>query len=168
MKNKKKAEISQMFTYISTAIVIVIIIGFGVMWLYNLLTNVKDIECIQFKKNLELKIRNNIDYGKIDNRPIRVDCDFRQICFITDPIHKEYSHATTGDILDVFINDTLKGNVKQNVFFINQIPENFFYLEKLVVNNNNENLLCFNVTRLGIQFKLEGRGNHVLLSKLEN
>jgi hypothetical protein len=163
MRSKKKGEVSQIFTYISTAIVIVIVLGFGIKWLSGLLGNVSEIECVQFKKDLELRIRNNMDYGKIDTRPLRVDCDFREVCFMSDPIFdKDMKIDESGTILTRLMNHSIEGNVKQNVFFINNIPESFFYLEKLVVTDN---YLCFNVTKLGLNVRFEGQGNHVLLSK---
>ena len=161
MIKNKKAEVSQIFTYISTGIVIVIILGFGFNWLMNLLGNVSDVECIQFKKNLELKVRNNIEFGKVDARPIRVNCDFRQICFTTDPMFQSVS--VDGNNFPI-INNSLTSRAKQNVFFINHIPESFFYLEKLVVDSN---IQCFNVTNLGLDIRLEGKGNHVFLSRNE-
>lgn len=165
MITKKKADISQTFTYISTAIVIVVVLGFGIMWLNKILTNVSEIECVKFKKDLELKVRNNIEYGRIDSRPLRVDCDFREICFVSDPFLFDDPNENPISNLDVhpIINDTYTGNVKQNVFFINHVvPEDFFYLERLRVYGD---YLCFNVTRLGINMRLEGRGNYVLLSR---
>jgi hypothetical protein len=166
MIKSKKADISQTFVYLSTALVIVIVLGFGFKWLMALFTNVSEVECIQFRKNMELKVRNNIEFGKIDLRPIKVDCDFRQVCFVSDPL-------MDGDVatpyLDSFnpatkniIQHGIQGKVKQNVFFINNIPESFFYLEKLSVPNG---IQCFNITSLGLNMKLEGKGNKVLLSK---
>lgn len=161
MKNKK-AEVSQVFTYISTAIIVVLVVGFGVMWISNLLSNVSEIECVKFKTDLERRIRTNLDFGKIDTRPLRVDCDFREICFITDPLLEPITYNENTGALDYIINTTYSANVPQNVFFVNQVPESFFYLEKLEVKNNKQ---CFNVTNLGIDIRLEGKGNKVMLSK---
>lgn len=162
MISKKKGDTSQIFTYISTAIVIIVVLGFGVHWISGLLRNVSDIECIQFKRDLELRVRNNLDYGKIDTRPLRVDCDYREICFISDPLSFDETYHSDGTALSSIINSTYAGNVPQNVFFNNHIPESFYYIEKLSVEGNK---LCFNITRLGLEFQLEGMGSHVLLTR---
>ena len=166
MISKKKADASQMFTYISTAIVIVVVLGFGIHWLMGLLDNVSEIECVQFKKDLEIRVRNNLDYGRVDTRPLRVDCDVREICFITDTLFEKKSHSynDNGDVLDYLINSTYSGNVQQNVFMLNNIPVDFFYLEKLYVEPNNLPL-CFNVTNIGLNVRFEGQGNHVILKR---
>jgi hypothetical protein len=154
----KKSEVSQVFIYISTAMVIVIVLGFGFSWLFNLYKNVSDVECLQFKKNLELKVRNNIDYGKVDISPLKVDCNFREICFVSDPIM--FNPQVTSNEYPI-INDSLNGKIKSNVFFRNQISESFFYLEKLEVKDH---IKCFNITRLSLELRFEGKGSHVLLS----
>lgn len=164
MIKSKKADVSQTFVYLSTALVIVIVLGFGFKWLMALFTNVSEVECIQFRKNMELKVRNNIEFGKIDLRPIKVDCDFRQVCFVSDPMMGvvDPNLGSFNPATQNIIQDGLNGNVKQNVFFINQIPESFFYLEKLSVPNG---IQCFNITSLGLNMKLEGKGNKVELSQ---
>jgi hypothetical protein len=153
----KKSEISQVFVYLSTAMVIVIVLGFGFKWLSGLIFKVSEVECVQFKIELERRVSNNLDFGKINTKPIRVDCDFREICFVSDPIMFNPQVNSNYPI----INDSLNGNVKNNVFFRNQITESFFYIEELKVEND---IKCFNVTNLGLEFKIEGKGNHVLLS----
>jgi hypothetical protein len=165
MIKNKKAQISQIFVYISTGIVIVIVLGFGFNWLSGLFGKVSEVECVQFKKNLELKVRNNIDFGKIDTRPLKVDCDFREICFVSDPVNIDNVQVTGSDPIRKIINDSVSGKVKQNVFFINQIPESFFYVEKLEVDGN---IKCFNITSLGLEFMLEGKGDRVFLTNMPN
>ena len=46
--------------------------------------DVSDIQCIDFQKDLEKKLRGDKSTGTVDEVALRVNCDFMEICFVSD------------------------------------------------------------------------------------
>lgn len=156
----KKAQISQVFVFIISAIVIVSVLGFGVHSIFKLSHDVNKVQCLKFKEDLNTKLTENKAYGSVDDTTIKVDCDYREICFISDPMSGN-SPLELGEY--PIIEDSADSGVKQNVFFRNSITEDFYYIEDLRVGNDGGGIICQDVTngRLNLHFK--GKGSYVEL-----
>ena len=156
----KRAQISQVFVFIISAIVIVAVLGFGVNSIFKLSHDVSKVQCLKFKEDLKAKLTENKAYGSVDDTTIKVDCDYREICFISAPV----SGNSQSDFSEYpIIKDSADSRVKQNVFFRNSITEDFYYIEDLRVGNDGEGIICQDVTngRLNLHFK--GKGSYVEL-----
>ncbi len=157
----KKAQVSQIFVFIISGIIIVAVLGFGVSSIFKLMGTVDEVQCMKFKEDLSAKLTKNKAYGSVDTSEIGVDCDYRQICFISDPAMDGWVKSSIENDYPI-IQDSEDGNVKQNVFLINSISEDFYYIKDLKVSS--PGYFCTDITggRLGLH--LEGKGSFVLLN----
>lgn len=157
-----KGQVSQVFVYIITAIVIVSVLGFGVRAIFKLMSDVDDVACLKFKTDFEKRIQKNKAFGTVDEANIRVGCDYPIICFVSDKQNSkwtEYSGSPTFHPYPV-IKNSWDDKARQNLFFVNQIAEEFHYVPDLVVENS---IQCYPNSPSGIKLKFRGLGDATLL-----
>ena len=167
-----KAQISQVFVYIISAIVIVAVLGFGVKSIFKLNHDVNDVKCLQFKKDFEKKIYEDKAYGTVDITRLKVGCGFKEVCFATDRNSDSNSLDNNNpssinylSSYDPIIGNSWDDKAKQNLFFKNTITEEFYYVPDLLVEDG---VQCFSVDHSGIPLKLRGLGDATLLEKQED
>jgi hypothetical protein len=159
-----KAQISQIFVYIMTALVIGAVLVFGVNAIFKLTRQVEEVKCVQFKQDLAKLLDTHSEYKTRATKDLSVDCDFREICFVTDPeIYSEHSFTLnpSGDVdYDPIIMDAVdysngyNNPAKLNVFFKNNAVEDAFYIPDIHAPNG----VCFDADTGKIKVKLEGLG----------
>lgn len=151
---RKKGDISQVFIYIITGIIMVAVLGFGVRALLGLIDWQNEMQCVKFKEDLKQRMQDDNTFGVVDKRPLEVDCEFRQICFV------DLETYQSGDI-DTIVDDSVISNAKQNVFFRNSITEDFYYVENMVVEGG---YICKDATNGAIEdIGFKGLGGKVFV-----
>jgi hypothetical protein len=156
----RKGEVSQIFVYIMTGIIIVSVLGFGAKMLLGLKNTAEQINCINFKQDLKERINKDMSYGVIDNKPMRVGCDVKSICFVD---LGQSVPPWPAKPLDPLIEDSWSSKTKQNVFLLNDITEDFHYVEGITVSSP-DYIVCKNVTNGYIKIRIEGLGDSVIIS----
>jgi len=163
----KSGQISQVFIYIMSGIIITAVLGFGVKMMFDVTNKSDDIACLRFKENLRRTVQSDMGYGTVDKLDLNVDCDYRQICFVDLTKSAPTSNAVDaipGDVTKQkypIIWDSWNNKVKQNVFFVNNVAEDFYYIENLHVARKS---VCKDITNAGVRVTLKGKGKYVILS----
>ncbi|MDB4303369.1 hypothetical protein N9934_01080 [Desulfosarcina sp.] len=149
----KSAQISQVFIYIMSGIIIVAVLGFGIKYIYDIMGKADEIACVKFKQDLDNQFSKYAKFGSVYEERLKMDCDFRQLCFI------DLNYNPSSQFREDYpiIADSLLSNVNKNVFFVNNIAEDFYYIENLKVESGYQ---CYNNTPTGFMVKLKGDGKN--------
>lgn len=158
----KSAQASQIFIYIMSGIIIIAVLGFGARSIFNLVQTAEEVGCIGFKNDLENRIAADIGYGVVDDKPIKVGCNYKEICFIdlesSPPAGFDNSHPV--------IYDSWSGGARQNIFLRNTIAEEFMHVDSLSARNEHtgEPFVCSDIKSGTAKLKFKGRGDSVLVT----
>jgi hypothetical protein len=166
-----KAEISgTMVMYIMSAVVIMMVIGYGINQMLNLQGDLSKINCLNFRKQLKERIIKDRPLGTIDSKGIVVNCDTPRICFID--LDAESSDMT---IDNKIISSSWGKGVRKNVFLLDEdmvFPMGSFYVKGLKPIGEDEqgntiHYLCVDVKSGFLDVLLQGRGRYVVIKKNE-
>lgn len=158
----KKAQIyGQIFIYILTIVLVSFILVYG----YNAVKNLKDgaeqISCLKFKNDLTSAVEIvSSDFGSVKRKDIELCGNYKQICFVET--FENFDRSNPQGTNDPIIIDNIKSNTRKNVFLADNIAKESFYIGVISVDND---VLCIKSTGNKLSLRLEGKGNHVLLSK---
>lgn len=155
-----KGQASQIFTYIISGLVIVSVLVFGVKWIFQVMNTADEIECLDFKQNLEHRLKRDMGYGKVDKADLRVGCETSQICFV-DPSKTSTPEIEKNEYPVIY--DSWEDGADTNIFFVNNIAEGFHHVENLEVED--PYYICKNVTGGSVEFTFEGQGDSVLVKE---
>ncbi len=154
-----KAQIyGQIFIYILTIILISFILVYG----YNAVRNFKEraekVSCLKFKNDLINAIESiSSDFGSIKRKELQLCNGYTQVCFV-----ETFESPNLPSNIDPIIKDSILSNTGRNVFLIENIAKESFYTGKISVEPD---VLCIKAVNNKINLKLEGKGNHVIISQ---
>ena len=153
---------SQLYSHIFVYILTILLISFILVYGYNAVQDFKQraeqVQCLKFMKDLQNAVESiSSDFGSIKRKDLQLCGDYAQVCFI----ESVQSPNLPGGI-DPIIKDSILSNTGNNVFLVEKIAKDSFYTGKISVEPD---VLCIKVVGGKISLRLEGKGNHVLLSQ---
>ena len=155
---KRSQFYSQIFIYALALILTSFILIYG----YNAITNIqnkaKQVSCIKLQNDMKNSIDAIIgDFGSVKRKDFELCGSFTQICFV-ESFDKPSLQADT----DPIIKDSVLSNSGKNVFLVDNVAKDSFYIGKISVEPD---VLCIKAASSKISLRLESRGNFVELSE---
>ncbi len=148
----------QLFIYILTLILIAFILIYG----YDAIKNFKDrankIESLKFSNDLKNAVESIIrDFGSVSKKELQVNSKITKVCFV-----ETYEIPNLIGNIDPIIRDSIASNSGKNIFLIEKIAKESFFAGNISVEPD---VLCIIPINDRISLRLEGRGDHVLISE---
>ena len=156
---RKKSQLySQIFVYILTIILIAFILIYGYTAIQNFRKRAEQVACLKFKNNLinSIELISN-EFGSVKRKDIELCGNYKKVCFV-----ETFESPNIPNDAGPIIKDSTLYNTGKNVFLVEDIAKESFYAGKISVDPD---ILCINITNNKIGLRLEGKGNHVLLSE---
>jgi len=154
-----KAQIyGQVFIYILTIILISFILVYGYNAVQNFRKRAEQVSCLKFKNDLQNSIESiSSDFGSVKRKDLQLCVGYTQACFV-----ESFESPNIPINTDPIIKDSILSGTGKNVFLGDNIAKESFYAGKISVEPD---VLCIQAANGKISLKLEGKGNHVLLSQ---
>ena len=132
---------------------------------YNAIVNFKNraeqISCLKFKSDLSSAVEGILsDFGSVKRKDLELCNGYAQACFVET--FESFARQNPQGTNNKFIIDSVKSDTGNNVFLIGNGAPDSFYAGKVSVNPD---VLCIKAADNKISIRLEGKGNHVLLSQ---
>ena len=164
MKNTKSQIYGQVFIYILTILLVSFILIYG----YNAMQDFKDraeqVSCLKFKEDLKSSIVSILsDFGSVKRKDFRVCNNYKEVCFV-----ETYGFDIVFDAdfdysgIDPIIVDNIISKTGKNTFLVDNVAKELFYIGNISVDPD---VFCINSKNSQISLRLEGVGNHVILSE---
>ena len=159
LKLFKKSQIySQIFIYILTIILISFILVYGYNAVQNFKKRAEQVSCLKFKNDLSNAIESILsDFGSIKRKDLQLCAGYSKVCFV-----ETFESPNLPSNIDPIIKDSILSNTGRNVFLVENIAKESFYSGKISVEPD---VLCIKAANNKISLRLEGKGNHVLISQ---
>lgn len=153
---------SQIFIYILTMILIAFILIYGYNSIRDFRNRAEQVACLKFKKDLTSAIELiSYEFGSVKTKEFQLCGNYKKICFV-----ETYGHPSIPNNVDPIIKDSILSNAGKNVFLIEEITKESFYAGKISVNpKDSSGVLCINSKENKIILRIEGMGDHALLSE---
>ena len=166
-----KAQLyGQIFTYILTIVVVTLILVYG----YRTIIGVKDkanlVMALKFEKELKSSIKSITgDFGSVAKKEIPVDEKTSSVCFIDnyEPI-TDVNNPKSDDSnpINPIVKESIRSQSDNNVFLMGGAPNSFDAGKISIPDIPNEiNVLCIKAINRQIAFRLEGAGDHAIISR---
>ena len=160
MRQRKKAQIQEMFFYILAIFVIGTILLLGIKYVGKIVTQVDTIDLVEFKTGLIDDTDTMMTkYGSWEKNTYTVPKGVKQVCFFT--VADDITPSCPGSI-DLLMCDAWKSST-QNVM-TNPWSDTSINLTQMRVDSP-ANYLCFDAVDRKITIRVTGKGNGVLISK---
>lgn len=154
-----KAQLySQIFVYILTLMLVAFILVYGYTAIQNFEKRAEQVSCLKFKNDLKNAVESiSTDFGSVKRKDLELCADYISACFV-----ESFESPNLPNKIDPIIRDSVMSNTGKNVFLIQDTAKESFEIGKISVNPD---VLCIKPVNNKISLRLEGRGNHVLLSQ---
>ena len=155
----KRAQIySQIFIYVLTIILISFILVYG----YNAVRNFRDradqVACLKLKSELSNSVESiSGDFGSIRKKDLQMCRGYTQICLV-----ETFEKPKLPGRIDPVIKDSVLSNTGRNAFLADKIAKESFYAGKISVEPD---VLCIKSVNNKVSLRLEGKGNHAIISE---
>ena len=155
----KRAQIySQIFIYVLTIILISFILVYG----YNAVRNFRDradqVACLKLKSELSNSVESiSGDFGSIRKKALQMCRGYTQICLV-----ETFEKPKLPGRIDPVIKDSVLSNTGRNAFLADKIAKESFYAGKISVEPD---VLCIKSVNNKVSLRLEGKGNHAIISE---
>lgn len=155
---RKSQLYSQIFIYVLTIILISFILVYGYNAVQNFRTRAEQVSCIKFKNDLSNAVESILgDFGSVKRKDLQLCSGYTQVCFV-----ETFQNPLLPSNIDPIIKDSVKSNSGRNVFLVENTAKESFYIGNISVEPD---VLCIKAISNKISLRLEGKGNHVLLSQ---
>ena len=170
-ETKKSQLYSQIFIYILAIVLISFILVYGYNAIHNFIERGEQIECLKFKNDLSNAIENILgDYGSVQIKEFSLCKGYSKICFVesfgsfdkNNPKFRYLNDDNTPSTDDTLIIDSISSGSGRNVFLIDNTAKDSYNIGRISVDDD---VLCIKAVNNNINLRLEGKGNHVLLSE---
>jgi len=165
MNNTKAQNVGQIFVYLTALVVVGVIILVGYRAITGLQDNADDVTIVKFQTDMKGSIKSlSNQYGTLRTKKFKLSDEYSEVCFLDN-----YAFDTAvlmDDVLEDYplIYDTLDAGVPtSNAFLMNKqarMVQDYSFGELSVSGN----FACFPVKRGVLEIKIEGKGDHVVLS----
>ena len=161
LQNEKSQLYGQIFIYILTVVLISFIVVYG----YNAIQNLRDradkISCYKFKNDLRNAVQSILsDFGSVKRKDLQLCPGYNQVCFVETFNEFDTQNLKSNAPIDPIIRHSIASNVGRNVFLVDNMAKESFYIGNISVNDD---ILCVSASDNRISLRLEGKGNNVLL-----
>ena len=152
----------QIFIYILAVILTAVILGYGYKAVVTFKQKSEQVSYIQFKTELQNAVESiTSDFGSVKILDLSVPGNFEEVCFVkTYP--SDIPETITNNKYPI-ISDSTSSNVEKNVFLVETLTKESFYIGKI---NVDPDLYCINVLSGRVRLRLEGMGDHTKISKM--
>ena len=155
---RKSQLYSQIFIYILTIILVSFILVYGYNAVQNFKKRAEKVACLKFQNDLSNAVESiTSDFGSIKRKDLQLCAGYTQVCFV-----ETFTSTNLPIDTDPIIRDSVISNTGKNVFLVENIAKESFYTGNISVEPD---VLCIKAVNNKISLKLEGKGNHVFLSK---
>ena len=149
---------SQVFIYLLTVVLVSFILVYGYSAVKSFKDKADDVACLKFRNDLQNIIETTTsDFGTVKRKDINLCGKFTKASFV----ESFGSPNLPWGGVDPIIEDSVRSNSEKNVFLVEDIAKESFYAGKISVEPD---VMCISATSGKISLRLEGRGNHVVLS----
>jgi len=149
---------SQIFIYILTIILVSFILVYGYNAIYNFKKRAEQVSCLKFKNDLSNAVESvSSDFGSVKRKDLQLCAGYTQACFV-----ETFESPNPPLNVNPFIKGELLSNTGNNVFLIDGGAPESFHVGKISVEPD---VFCIKAAGNKISLRLEGKGNHVLLSQ---
>jgi len=159
---KRKAQISQVFTYLIIILVVGLILIFG----YKAVIWITDTHCeqqrISFEKSLLGFIDEYSDYHSIHEETLKAPCDVTEVCFANSSYCPRIS--STLSIQGLPDDTVIRSNVDDctaNIFIKNDFTKALAFSDKVVLKGNHYQ--CFKARNKDFKFLFTGLGRKTMI-----
>lgn len=169
----KKSQISQVFTYIASTLVIGLIVIIGYKAIDMMMGKQCEAQRAIFERDMLNFIDEYSDYGSVHEEIIKVPCGTKEICF-ADAIHfgyycngSYYSDPTIGWFTNDPVIISAVEDCKANIFLKREFTETFNNPIKLSdkIRLNGEPFQCFKVTNSQFKLVFSGLGSKTMIEQ---
>ncbi len=155
---RKSQLYSQIFIYILTIVLVSFILVYGYNAIQNFKNRAEQVSCLKFKNDLTNSIGSILsDFGNIKRKDFQLCSGYTKVCFV-----ETFERPSLPSNIDPIIKDSVLSNSGRNVFLAENIAKESFYAGNISVEPD---VLCIKAANSKISLKLEGKGNHVVLSQ---
>lgn len=149
---------SQIFIYILTIILISFILVYGYNAVQNFKKRAEQVSCLKFKNDLVNAIDGiSPDFGSIKRKELQLCAGYSRVCFV-----ESFNSPNMPSNIDPIIKDSILSGTGRNVFLVENIAKESFFAGKISVDPD---VLCINAVNSKINLRLEGKGNHAIISQ---
>ncbi|MBI2654694.1 hypothetical protein HYX02_07875 [Candidatus Woesearchaeota archaeon] len=154
-----KAQIySQVFIYILTIVLVSFILVYGYNAIQNFKKRAEQVSCLKFRNDLANSVESILsDFGTVKRKDFQLCAGYSKVCFV-----ESFENPKLPNNADPIIKDSVLSNTGKNVFLVDNIAKESFYAGKIAVEPD---VFCIDAFNNKVSLRLEGRGNHVLLSR---
>jgi len=164
----KKAQTQQIFIYITAIIVFSLILIYGFNAIKTLSAKTEDVVFIQIEKDMKSSVKSILyDYGSIEKKEISATTQFTKFCIVDTTITPNPSSTAvcnpSSDEYNLLVCDGWQDK-SENMFLIGPSKTKSFMIDDIKVTDPPA-FLCIPILGGKATIKLEGKGNHVLVSE---
>lgn len=160
MKNTKSQIYGQVFIYILTILLVSFILVYGYNAVQNFKGRAEQVSCLKFKEDLKSSVKSILsDFGSVKRKDFRVCNNYKEVCFVETYGFDAISVPVDADPV---INDNIISRTGKNTFLIDDVAKESFHIGNISVDPD---VFCVNSKNSQISLRLEGAGNHVILSE---
>ena len=170
--NNKSQLYSQIFIYILAILLTSFILIFGYNAVKDFQARTEQVACLKFQNDLKSAVNIiSSDYGSVERKDLQLCSGYKGVCFVDYEINEEnknnlqflyVNYAAEPSIDDPIIKDSILSDAKKDVFFVDKIAKESFYVGKISIDGD---VLCIKAVGNKISLKLEGKGDYTLLSE---
>ena len=158
LQNEKSQSYSQVFIYILTIVLVSFILVYGYNSVQSFKQRAEQVSCLKFKNDLTNAVETiSSEFGSIIRKDLQVCNAYSKVCFV-----ESFESPVLPNNIDPIIKDSILSNTGKNVFLVENTAKESFYAGKISVEPD---LLCINAVNGRVSLRLEGKGNHVLISQ---
>jgi hypothetical protein len=173
----KKSQISQVFTYIASTLVIGLLVIVGYKAIDMMMGKQCEARRAIFEKDLLNFIDEYSDYGSVHEEIIQAPCNTKEICFADASYFANYCSGSyplpspsiydfPPDIIDSIITSAV-ADCKANIFLKREFTETFNNPTKFSdkISLNGDPFQCFKVTNSQFKLVFSGLGSKTLIEQ---
>lgn len=158
---KKSQLYGQVFIYVLTIVLVSFILVYGYNTIQNFRQRTEQVACLKFQNDLRNSIEGIIsDFESVKRKELQLCSDYNQVCFVEtfEQFDRDNPQANINN-LDPILKNSIASGSDRNVFLIGG---NSFYAGNMSVEKD---VLCIKSKNGKISLRLEGKGDHVLISQ---
>ena len=158
---KRSQLYSQIFIYILTILLVSFILIYGYNAVQTFRDRAEQVSCLKFKNDLRNAISGILsDFGTVKNEDFELCGTYTQVCFVES--FKRIDKNNLPFNVDPIIKDNILSGAGRNVFLVEKIAKDSFYAGNISVD---QDVMCVNALNSKVSLRLEGKGNHVFLTR---
>ncbi len=155
----KKSQIGQVFIYLISTLVIILVLYFGYNAISGITKKQQELSFVKFQTSLKDMVSyTSSDYGTVRVEDFYVPSTFTEVCFVDPHLITTRDSSPILQSYPVII-DSVESGVLADVFALQAGAP--FYIEKINVTGD---FLCVPVTNGKIRIRIEGKGDSAQIS----